>query len=256
MDISRGQFLRKLGVSMAGAALGTGLMQSAAQAVEIRRATPVGAGAPKPDPSNQKVTWLNSGPGFGNRVSLTFDDGPTPGITDRVLKDLRERDIRATFFVIGKKVTAHPEFLQQAVAEGHEIANHTYTHPKLSSLSSGRVERELHQCQEAVAKAIGYEPVWFRPPYGAFRRNQGSMAVQEGLGVLMWSVDPRDWANPGVKTIAQRVLKSTQPGSVILLHDLKRQTADALPYILDGLMARNYEFTNISGFLGRPYPVA
>ena len=202
------------------------------------------------------MTWLNSGPGFGNRVALTFDDGPTPGITQSVLKNLRERDLRATFFVIGNKVERHPELLQQAVAEGHEIANHTFTHPKLSSLSTGRVETELKRCQEAVAKAIGYEPVWFRPPYGAFRKNQGSLAVREGLGVMYWSVDPRDWSNPGVKNIVSRVLGSAQPGSVILLHDLKKQTEQAVPFILDGLIKRDFEMTSFSGFLGRPYPVA
>jgi peptidoglycan-N-acetylglucosamine deacetylase len=257
MRITRADFLKQMGLSMAGLTLGGGAAKALAENFEVRRAEAVGAGGlgPRADLVGQQVNWCNSGPGFGNRIAITFDDGPTPGITERVLEELRQRDLRATFFVIGNKVNLRPDLLQRTVAEGHEIANHTFTHPKLSSLSESRVIQELELCQEAVAKAVGEAPVWFRPPYGAFRRNQGSMAVKEGLGVMLWSVDPQDWRTPGVHSIVNTILSQTRPGSVILLHDLKQQTVDALPYVLDGLMKRNFEFINISGFLGQPYPV-
>jgi len=258
MTITRAEFIRKIGAAVAGVTLGGGVASSMAQEMDVRRAIPVGEG-PLPKPSTaagQAVNWVNSGPGFGNRIALTFDDGPSPGMTDKVLAELRRRNLRCTFFVIGNKVDACPRLVQQAVAEGHEIANHTFTHPKLSALSTERVLTELHKCQEAVHRAVSQVPVWFRPPYGAFRRNQGDLAVTEGLGVTFWNVDPQDWALPGAQAIVNRILSQTRPGSIVLLHDLKQQTVDALPYVLDGLQARNFEFINISGFLGQPYPAA
>lgn len=201
-----------------------------------------------------KAHFVYNGPGFGNRIALTYDDGPTPGVTDRILKDLGDRNLKATFFMIGNKVRRYPELAKAVVEAGHEVANHTYTHPSLNRLSDERVIEELTQCQQVLTEVTGATPVWFRPPYAAFQnKRQGPMARNEHLGVAYWSVDPRDWSNPGVDAITNKVLGGTRSGSIILLHDLKKQTAQATPAILDGLMERGFNFTTLSGYLGDPY---
>lgn len=197
--------------------------------------------------------FINSGPGFGNRVALTFDDGPSPGVTDRVLNELSKSKLHATFFLIGAKVDAAPQLARRIVDEGHDVANHTYTHPRLAGMSDSAVEQQLARAQDSIARATGITPVWFRPPYGAFRREQGSIASKLGLGVAYWSVDPKDWAQPGSSAIAQRVLTASQPGSIILLHDLHSQTADAVPAIFDGLIERSFTVAPFHSFVGAPY---
>lgn len=197
--------------------------------------------------------FINSGPGFGHRVALTFDDGPSPGVTDRVLTELQKRHLRATFFLIGAKVDASPQLARRIVDEGHDVANHTYTHPRLSGLSDSAVEQQLSRAQDAILRATGVTPVWFRPPYGAFRREQGALAAKLGLGVAYWSVDPKDWSQPGSATITQRVLSASQAGSIILLHDLHPQTAEAVPAIFDGLIERAFTTAPFHSFVGAPY---
>ncbi len=197
--------------------------------------------------------FVHSGPGLGNRVALTYDDGPSPGVTEKVLKDLDKHKITATFFVIGSKVKAYPALAREVVAAGHELANHTYTHPFLSKLSASRVHDELTRCQEVIAETTGVTPVWFRPPYGAFRTKQGSVAREKDLGVAYWSVDPRDWARPGASTIVRRIMSGVRPGAIILLHDLHQQTAEATGPLLEQLCEKSYQFSPMSGFLGNPY---
>ena len=197
--------------------------------------------------------FINSGPGFGNRLALTFDDGPTPGVTERVLADLSKYNLHATFFLIGSKVDASPALTRRIVAEGHDVANHTYTHPRLAGMSDSAVDQQLSKTQEAIIRATGITPVWFRPPYGAFRREQGSIAAKLGLGVAYWSVDPKDWSQPGASAIASRVLSASQPGSIILLHDLHSQTADAVPAIFSGLIERAFTPAPFHSFVGAPY---
>jgi len=239
--MERGTFLKLLG---------SGLVYLAGKPV-------VGAVETQAMPENGETQtnahFVNHGPGFGNRVALTYDDGPSPGVTDIILKELDRRQLKATFFMIGKKVRAYPSLAREVAAAGHELANHTFTHPSLSRLSNDQVISELRQCQEAIGEVTGQEPVWFRPPYGAFRKNQGHMPRAEHLGVAYWSVDPRDWSRPGISRITHTVLNNTRPGSIILLHDLHRQTAEATPTVLDGLEEKDFFLTPMSGLLGDPY---
>lgn len=197
--------------------------------------------------------FINSGPGFGNRLALTFDDGPTPGITERVLDQLARRNLHATFFLIGAKVDVSPRLARKIVEEGHDVANHSFTHPRLAGMSDAAVLQQLTRTQESITRACGVTPAWFRPPYGAFRRDQGPLAAQLGLGVAYWSVDPKDWSQPGSSAITQRVLSAAQPGSIILLHDLHTQTADAVPAIFDGLIERAFTPSPFHNFVGLPY---
>jgi peptidoglycan/xylan/chitin deacetylase (PgdA/CDA1 family) len=155
--------------------------------------------------------------------------------------------------MIGQNVKARPKLAKEVADRGHEIGNHTYTHPMLSKMSDEAVHDQLYRTQQVILEATGKTPVWFRPPYGAFRKSQGHIAVALGLGIIYWSVDPQDWSRPGVQNIISRVVDHTTPGSIILMHDLHDQTAEAINTVLDGLKQKAFAFTNVTRFLGLPY---
>lgn len=245
--MKRSDFLRLMG--LAGASLYAAPFQSVAQTL-----VQPSVGEDLKGEYEVNAHFVHSGPGFGHRIALTFDDGPTPGVTEIVLAELAKRNLKATFFMIGNKVLMYPDLARAVVEAGHEVANHTFTHPTLSKLSAERVDSELQKCQEAIITTTGKTPVWFRPPYGAFRKEQGTIPRSKDLGVTYWSVDPQDWAQPGVAKIASRILSTARPGSIILMHDLHKQTALAVPAIFDGLLEKDFNMTRLTGFLGNPYP--
>lgn len=252
--MNRAEFIKKM-FCMAGAAIATSSI-GFAQEEQILRATPVHSSEGSigtPGPMNVNPHFVSSGNGFGNRIAITFDDGPTPGVTDVVLRELDRRKLRATFFMIGKKVRQYPSLAQEVVAAGHEVANHTYTHPVLTKLPMAKVEDEINRCQDTIIEVTGRLPLWFRPPYGAFRKDMAHIPAARGMGIAYWSVDPQDWARPGSSIITSRVLNQTSPGSIILLHDLHQQTAQAVSDIFRGLEARAFVFSNMTRFLGHPY---
>jgi peptidoglycan/xylan/chitin deacetylase (PgdA/CDA1 family) len=249
MSLTRGEFIKTVGRS----ALGFTLLSPVCRLLAQTESTNYLEEAKSPIPKELSAMYVNHGPGFGRRIAITFDDGPTPGVTEVVLEALHKRSLKATFFMIGHRVKESPELAKKVFEAGHEIGNHSFTHPKLSSLSDERVAQEIGGCQEIIHQTLNIKPVWFRPPYGAFRKSQGSFAVAESVGVAYWSVDPRDWSQPGSSAITARVLNETKPGSIILMHDLHKQTAEAVANTLDGLLEREFEFTTLSGFLGKPY---
>jgi peptidoglycan/xylan/chitin deacetylase (PgdA/CDA1 family) len=172
-------------------------------------------------------------------VSLTFDDGPG-AYTEQILDILKKYNVHATFYVIGRNVQRYPQTMQRIVREGHSIGNHSFTHTDLSRLSRVAVLKELTDTQVAIEQACGVTPTAFRPPYGAQNQTIRGVAASIGLSVNLWSVDPRDWAQPGSGVITQRVLSGDGKGSIILLHVLHQQTVDALPSIITGIRAQGY----------------
>jgi peptidoglycan/xylan/chitin deacetylase (PgdA/CDA1 family) len=135
------------------------------------------------------------------------------------------------------------------LAEGHEVGNHTFTHPKLTMLADEQVDAEIQKTQDIMGEALNHRPAWFRPPYGALRQNQAGMLVRRGLGIVLWSVDSQDWSQPDEVKIAGTVLAETMPGSIMLCHDLHRQTANGVGAILDGLRERGFAFVTLSELL-------
>ncbi|EDK72500.1 polysaccharide deacetylase, partial [candidate division TM7 genomosp. GTL1] len=172
-------------------------------------------------------------------VHLTFDDGPGAH-TEQVLDVLSRYNVHATFYVIGRNVQRYPGTMQRIKNEGHTIGNHTFTHADLTVLSEAGVRQELASTQAAIEQACGVTPSAFRPPYGAENGIVRSIAASMGMSVDLWSVDPNDWAAPGSSEITQRVLATTRPGAVVLLHVLNQQTVDALPSIIEGIRAQGY----------------
>ena len=240
MHTNRKHFLRTLTAGLAG--LGTARLFAQTSAVTPASVLPIAPAS---------GAFISHGLAEGMKVAITFDDGPNPKLTPQILAELAKRKIHSTFFVIGRNVKARPELAKAMVEAGHEVANHTFTHPTLSKLSDAAVADELRRSQDTLHAATGVTPNLFRPPYGAFKRNQAMLAVAEKLDILMWSVDPRDWARPGVEKIQDTIKAETKPGGIVLLHELHTQTLEALPAVLDDLQARGFQLVTISEVLGR-----
>lgn len=183
-------------------------------------------------------------------VAITFDDGPHPQNTPRLLDILRARNIKATFYVIGRSVDVHPQIVRRTVAEGHEIGNHSHTHRLLSKLGDSELRLEMSRCRDAIARASGVQPRTMRPPYGGLTQRQRELVHAEfGYPTILWSVDPLDWKRPGPSVVASRLVSGTTPGGILLAHDLHSQTVDAMPAALDGLLRRGYKFVTVSQLL-------
>jgi peptidoglycan/xylan/chitin deacetylase (PgdA/CDA1 family) len=188
-------------------------------------------------------------------IAMTFDDGPSAENTPRLLEMLKQRNIKATFFLIGQNAASNPDIVRRILADGHEIGNHSWTHPQLSKLSDDRVTAEITKTQEAIKEASGFSPTLLRPPYGAITSRQREwIENQFGLNVILWSVDPFDWKRPGASVITQRILSQARPGAIILSHDIHKQTVDAMPATLDGLLAKGYKFATVSQLIAMNKP--
>jgi peptidoglycan/xylan/chitin deacetylase (PgdA/CDA1 family) len=217
------------------------------------------ASTPNPAPSPPKPATYFQAHVDQPYIAMTFDDGPSAENTPRLLEMLKQRNIKATFFLIGQNVSANPNIVKQILADGNEVGNHTWTHPQLSKLSDDKVTAEITKTQDAIKDASGYTPTLLRPPYGAITPRQREwISSQFGLNVILWSVDPFDWKRPGSAVITQRILSQARPGSIILSHDIHKQTVDAMPATLDGLIAKGYKFVTVSQLiaLNKPKPPA
>jgi peptidoglycan/xylan/chitin deacetylase (PgdA/CDA1 family) len=157
-------------------------------------------------------------------LALTFDDGPNPAATPRILDLLARYDLRATFYVIGRHVRAFPDLAKEIVARGHAIGNHTDTHPSLALCSPSRIRQELDSCDQAISSATGSSARWMRPPYGFRSPQLGSILAARGnAGVAMWSVMARDWKPQPAQAVIER-LRRARGGDIVLLHDGDHQT--------------------------------
>lgn len=209
--------------------------------------------APTPSPvSSPAPTGLKPATYFqanvdGPYIAMTFDDGPSPETTPRLLDILKQRNIKATFFMIGQNAERNPDIVKRILADGHEIGNHSWTHPQLAKLPDDRVTEEITKTQNAIKNAAGYTPKLLRPPYGSITARQKEwIENQFGLSVILWSVDPFDWKRPGASVIQQRILAGARPGAIILSHDIHKQTVDSMPATLDALAAKGYKFVTVS----------
>ncbi|MCP5538467.1 MAG: polysaccharide deacetylase family protein [Akkermansiaceae bacterium] len=190
-------------------------------------------------------------------IAITYDDGPHPQNTPRLLDMLRERNIKATFYVIGRNVNMYPHIVRRIVAEGHEVGNHTWTHRKLTALSDDSVRMEMSKTRDAIVAASGVKPRTMRPPYGALRQDQRAWIYKEyGYPTILWNVDPEDWKRPGTSVVTSRIVNGTRNGSIVLAHDLHKPTVDAMPATLDGLLRRGFKFVTVSQLLALNPPTA
>jgi peptidoglycan/xylan/chitin deacetylase (PgdA/CDA1 family) len=188
-------------------------------------------------------------------VALTFDDGPHPELTPKLLDILRQQGVRATFYVIGRNVDAHPGIARRIVAEGHEIANHTYNHPHLTQVGAARLDSELARTTESIVRATGRRPTNMRPPYGSINaRVEQAILGRHGLDVILWSVDPLDWRRPGAGVVRQRLVDGATPGGILLAHDIHPGTIEAMAGTIRDLKAKGYGFATVSQLLALQEP--
>jgi len=214
-------------------------------------------------PTNYVIRQFGYVPG---KVALTFDDGPDPEWTPQILDILKAKHVHATFFVIGANAEANPDLVQRIVDEGHEVGNHTYTHPNLADTPTTAVALELNATQRLFQALTGRSLVLFRPPYlGDAEPDDTSeivpMEIAQGLGYLTVGEvdDPVDWSLPGVDKIVERAVRQIEHpkpdalGDTILLHDAggdRSQTVAALPILIDKLRAGGYQFVPVSDLIG------
>lgn len=183
-------------------------------------------------------------------VAMTFDDGPHPSLTPKLLDILKARNIKCTFFVIGKNAKAYPNIIRRMITEGHEVANHTWTHCSLPSRSDAQIRTELQQSEDALVAAANYRPHLIRPPYGAINTHVKEFMYSEfGYSTIMWSVDPQDWRRPGVSVVTSRLVNGAHPGAIMLAHDIHPPTIQAMPAMFDQLLAKGYQFVTVSQLL-------
>jgi len=183
----------------------------------------------------------------GPYIAMTFDDGPSATLTPKLLDILAAHHIPATFFVIGENVSEHPEIVARAAREGHEIGNHSWSHPNFAKMSDGAVRRQLRQTDDAIKSATGNSPRLLRPPYGSITARQKRWIHDEfGYEIILWDVDPYDWKRPGPSVVRNRILKETRPGSIVLSHDIHPGTIEAMPSTFDALQAKGFKFVTVS----------
>jgi peptidoglycan/xylan/chitin deacetylase (PgdA/CDA1 family) len=211
--------------------------------------TPVSQGAEKNGrnaPGESNITF-NSVHVAGPYIAMTFDDGPSATLTPKLLDLLAAHHIKATFFVIGENVAEHPEIVERAAREGHEIANHSWSHPNFGKMSDEGVRRQLSRTDDAIKNATGVRPTLLRPPYGSITARQKRWIHDEfGYQIILWDVDPYDWKRPGPSVVCNRILKETRPGSIVLSHDIHPGTIEAMPSTVNQLQAKGFKFVTVS----------
>jgi peptidoglycan/xylan/chitin deacetylase (PgdA/CDA1 family) len=189
---------------------------------------------------------LLAGTSQRREIALTFDDGPHPEHLPRLLALLREHNVKATFFLIGQKVEQHPDLAHLIVQDGHEIANHTYTHLTLSQLPSEEVEAEIVRGNQAIEQACGVRPRFFRPPGGKMNDEVLRIATRLGMTTVLWTENPGDYSLPTPDLILHGIVKSIHPGSVVLLHNGIKNTEQMLPTLITYLRRQGYEFVTLT----------
>ncbi|KXH87227.1 polysaccharide deacetylase family protein [Sporosarcina sp. HYO08] len=182
------------------------------------------------------------------RVALTFDDGPDPKITTQILDILKKYEAPATFFMLGSRVEYYPEIAKLVQVAGHELGNHTWTHPDLRKLSVEKIQSEINQTTAIIEQETGQKVTAFRPPYGAINQTVRS---QTSLPVALWDVDTLDWQHHNPTKILEIVKQQTKDGSIILMHDIHQSTADGLDAVLSFLQNEGYVFVTVSEILNK-----
>lgn len=202
------------------------------------------------------VDWLMHTDAHGSRdrrrIALTFDDGPDAEHTPVLLDALAALGVKATFFVVGNGVDAHPELVARIVREGHELGNHTYTHRYLPLARSRSVMRELATTDAAIARATGIVPTLARPPWGGRSPRTVRAFARLAKRVVLWDVNSYDWKGKPADEVARRVIDRVRPGSIVLMHDARdggEVTVDAVRRIVPALRARGYELVTTSAML-------
>lgn len=180
------------------------------------------------------------------KVALTFDDGPNPDYTGMLLDGLKERGVRATFFVLGSEVERYPQLVRRASEEGHLVGVHAYRHVNLCQLSDAQAVEQIDRTNGAIYRATGQYASYIRPPYGCWKED---LDYEVQMVEVLWDIDPRDWATTSSDLVVQRVLNEVEENSIILLHDASKSSVQAAFTIIDTLQKQGYTFVTVEELL-------
>ncbi len=180
------------------------------------------------------------------KIAISFDAAWGEEKTDEILEILEERDISTTFFLVGYWVDKYPQRVQQIFDAGHEIGNHSDTHPHMSELSKAQISQELAGLSDKVEKITGVRPTLFRPPYCDYDDEVVLTSRADGYEIVQWNVDSLDWKNLGIEHMVGQATKDIKPGDILLFHNNSQYITEALPIILDKIIAEGYEIVPVS----------
>lgn len=186
-------------------------------------------------------------------VALTFDDGPFPPFTNQIMEILKQQQVKATFFIVGRQAVVFPDLIKQLTKAGFLLGNHSFSHSRLGNAPDVVLEQELDATKDLIVKAGGNEPRWFRPPYGSTSDRLAQLAAAKGYRVVSWNVDSQDWANKDATTVVNQVVSGVKPGAIVLLHDGggdRSNTVAALPQIIQSLKEQGYKFVTLDELVG------
>jgi len=218
--------------------------------VEVQPIIPVPDSKPKAEMMAGRIFWL--GAENKNQVALTFDDGPNPEYTPQILAVLDTYHVKATFFMVGEIAQQYPKVVREVADQGHEVANHTMTHPEAPKVDSQRLRQEVQETAQLLERISGKKINYMRPPYGYFDAAYFQACRDNNMDVVLWSIVPRDWEQPPAEVIARRVAAEIRPGAIVLLHDGggdRRQTVKALPLIIAAIQAKGLQAVTLSQLL-------
>lgn len=187
------------------------------------------------------------------QIAITFDDGPHPYLTQRIMEILDRYHVKSTFFMVGVNVINYPDVAKQVIAQGHEVGNHTFSHNHLNKMSEETLATELERCEDALEELCEYRPHLFRPPEGAVNDYVQHCTDNGDYRLILWSIDTKDWENKDTSKIVNSVLDSVEAGDIILMHDYigrKSHTPEALEILLPELISRGFEPVTVSRLLG------
>ncbi|MBQ4529855.1 MAG: polysaccharide deacetylase family protein [Lachnospiraceae bacterium] len=188
------------------------------------------------------VTPAESESNVKKKIALTFDDGPHPEYTPMLLDGLKERNVSAAFFLMGKNAEKYPEIVERMYKEGHTIGNHSYSHVQLSEMEELEACKEMTKANEVIKNIIGKTPDYIRPPFGAWSHNLDCIT---NMIVVLWDVDPLDWKCQNTDLVVKRVVSNVEEDDIILLHDSYETTVEATFQIIDTLEKEGYEFVSL-----------
>ncbi|WP_232330885.1 polysaccharide deacetylase family protein [Thermoactinomyces sp. CICC 10521] len=204
----------------------------------------------------KEKTMVFKGPKFKKQIALTFDDGPDREFTPQILKILKQKQVPATFFVVGNMVKKYPDMLREIDRDGHTIGNHSFNHPQLTKLKHPETDRQIGQTNQLIYQTIHKSPLLLRPPYGAINDQLEQHFGQKNFKIIQWSVDTRDWAGQSPEQIMATVKREADPGGIILQHcaggKQLQSTVQVLPGLIDYFRGQGYEFVTVDKLLNIP----
>ncbi len=180
------------------------------------------------------------------KIALTFDDGPHPYYTQQLLKGLKERNVKVTFFITGQNVEAYPEIVKEIYEDGHLIGNHTYSHIQLTSQNEESFKQEIRKTNEVIREVTGQDTIYVRPPYGSWNKE---FEKELNMFPVLWTIDPLDWCSSDAARIVRSVCSKAKENDIILMHDQYKTTVTAALKIVDELTQKGYEFVTVDELL-------